>query len=198
VLVATFRTAMHSSFAYDLIAVEQPSAATVDLLKMPVRRKDTGETVALGSFLASMTARCILPQSSTPTVAVIIWGRGADTTVFYQAIEAIKMIGLHGGEWNAEGFGSEFEAGHSIQWVSAYAVAEADDFTYDSVSPVANFKAAQESLAAWTQHIVRPVAKNDSLSFMIVSTAATTELAQQIKEAAKECLALVCFPHESE
>ena len=187
---------MQPSFAYDLIAVDPPSDATVGLLNMPVKRKDTGEMVALGQFLAAVTASRMYTSSLTPAVTVVSWGQGADSSVFYQIIEALKLIGLCGGEWKAEGLGREFEAGCSIQWVSAYAVAESTDSTYLEISPAANADKAQGVMDAWLHHIVRPVAKDDALSFMIVATAKTPELAEEIKEAAKVCLIEACFPED--
>jgi hypothetical protein len=184
------------AFAYDLIAIDPPSAATIGLLNMPVKRKDTGDMVALGQFLAAVTASRMYTPSLTPAVSVVSWGQGADSSVFYQIIDALKLIGLCGGEWKAEGLGSEFEAGCSIQWVSAYAVAESTDSTYLEISPAANADKVQGVMDAWLHHIVRPVAKDDALSFMIVATAKTPELAEEIKEAAKTCLIGVCFPEE--
>lgn len=189
---------MQPAFAYDLIAVDPPSAATIGLLKMPVKRKDTGEMVALGQFLAAVTASRMYTPSFTPAVTVVSWGQGADSSLFYQIIEALKLIGLCGGEWKAEGLGGEFEAGCSIQWVSAYAVAESTDSTYLEISPAANADKVQGVMDAWLNHIVRPVAKDDALSFMIVATAQTSELAEDIKEAAKACVVAVCFPKDPE
>jgi hypothetical protein len=186
------------SFVFDLIAVEPPSRATLDLLNMPVKRKDTGDMVALGQFLAAVTASRMYTPSLTPAVTVVSWGQGAVSSVFYQIIEALNLIGLCGGEWKAEGLGGEFEAGCSIQWVSAYAVAESTDLTYLEISPAANTDKVQGVMDAWLHHIVRPVAKDDALSFMIVATAKTPELAEEIKEAAKECLVAICFPQDSE
>jgi hypothetical protein len=184
------------SFAFDLIAIEPPSAATLALLSMAVKRKDTGEMVALGKFLAAVTASRMYSPSFTPTVTVASWGKGASSSVFYQVIEALKLVGLCGGEWKAEGFGGEWEVGCSIQWVSAYAVAESTDSTYLELSPAANADKVRRVMDAWLHHIVRPVAKDDALSFMIVATAKTPELADAIKESAKLQLVEHCFPRK--
>ena len=184
------------SFVFDLIAVEPPTAATLALLGMPVKRKDTGEMVALGKFLAAVTASRMYTPTFTPAVTVVSWGKGADSSVFYQMIEALKLVGLCGGEWKAEGLGGEWEAGCSIQWVSSYAVAESTDSTYLDLSSAANADKVQGVMDAWLHHIVRPVAKDDALSFMIVATAKTPELADAIKESAKLQLVEHCFPRE--
>lgn len=182
------------SFVFDLIAVEPPSAATLALLEMPVKRKDTGKMVALGQFLAAVTASRMHTPSLTPAVTVVSWGKGADSSVFYQVVEALTLVGLCGGEWKAEGLGGEFETGCSIQWVSAYAVAESTDSTYLEISPAANADKVQAAMDAWLHHIVQPVGKNDALSFMIVATAKTSALADAIKESAKLQLVEHCFP----
>jgi len=183
-------------YVFDLMGVEPPSRATLDLLNMPVTRKDTGEMVALGKFLAAVTASRMYTPSFTPAVTAVSWGKGADSSVFYQMIEALKLVGLCGGEWKAEGLGGEWEAGCSIQWVSAYAVAESTDSTYLELSPAANADKVQGVMNAWLHHIVRPVAKDDALSFMIVATAKRPELADAIKESAKLQLVEHCFPRK--
>jgi hypothetical protein len=109
--------------------------------------------VALGQFLAAVTAGRMYTPNLTPAVTVVSWGQGADSSVFYQIIEALKLIGLCGGEWKAEGLGGEVEAGCSIQWVRAYAVAESTDSTYLEISPAANADKVQGVMDAWVHYI---------------------------------------------
>ena len=59
--------------------------------------------VALGEFLAAVTAAQMFTASGTPAVTALAWGKMADSSVFYQMISALKLIGLCGAEWNAEG-----------------------------------------------------------------------------------------------
>jgi hypothetical protein len=181
------------SYVFDLISLEQPSRASLDLLNMPVKRKDTGEMVALGEFLAAVTAAQMFTASGTPAVTALAWGKMADSSVFYQMISALKLIGLCGAEWNAEGVGWEWDSGRFLQWVSAYAVAESTETTYLEVSPVANGDKVQSVMDAWVGHIVQPVTKDDPLSIMIIAVATTPELAHEIKEAAKASLEALCF-----
>jgi hypothetical protein len=184
------------SFVYDLISVAPPSAATLDLLNMPVQRKDTGEQIALGGFLTAVTASAMYTTSYIPSVVVVNWGQGVGPILFYQIIEALNHIGLYGGEWKAEGFGHSWDKGRLVNWVSAYAVSESTNSTYFEISPIPNFDKFRGIVDAWIQHIVQPVAKDDPPSFMIVATAKTQGLAMEIKDAAKKSLLSVCFPKE--
>ena len=166
--------------AFTLISAAAPSEATMELLQMPVTRKDTGTTVRLGDFLTSVTASRIGSEDGVSAIAVVCWGKETDGDTFYKIILALKDIDIKGGEWNAEGFTSEWEAGRFIHWVSAYSLTESTERTYSEISPTINHDGVQGALNSWLQHIVRPVAKDDALSFMITAVARSQEKANQI------------------
>jgi hypothetical protein len=171
--------------AFTLISASAPSEGTIQLLQMPVTRKDTGTTVRLGDFLCSVTASRIGSQGGASAIAVVCWGKESDSDIFYKIIHALKNIE---GEWNPEGFGNEWKEGRSIHWVSAFSIDESSDNTYSEISPIMNREAVCGVLDAWLHHIVGPVAKDDPLSMMITAVAKSQERANEIVSAGQKLL----------
>jgi hypothetical protein len=171
--------------AFTLISASTLSEATIQLLQMPVTRKDTGGTVRLGDFLASVTAARICSQDGASAIAVVCWGKESSSNTFYKIILSLKEIQ---GDWNPEGFGNEWDNGRFIHWVSAFSLDESSAQTHSEISPTINHNAVRGVLDALLHHIVRPVAKDDPLSMMITAVAKSQEGANEIVSAGKKLL----------
>jgi hypothetical protein len=152
-----------------------PSLATIDLLKMPVTRKDNGETVLLGNFLVSVTAAELITDGGTPAVGIVAWGEGNNPDTFQACIDAVKQLKLFESNWNPEGLIYEWGSKNYISLITAIPTCLATKDTFVERNPK-----IKGVLEAWLNHIVEPVAKNDPASLMIIGVANQQELAAQI------------------
>ena len=178
---------LYHSFA--ITGIQTPSAATVDLLKMPVKRKDTGQTVILGDFLGAISASEIGTADGTPTLGVVAWGRDANQETFTKCISAISQLSIMG-EWSHTSLLHSWEPDSHIFSIRAIPVALA---TTESVS----VNPHQRLLELWLNHIVAPAGKNDSLTLMVIGVAGGQRVANGIVHVTQKNLISVISSSQS-
>lgn len=178
---------VYHSFA--ITSIQTPSAATVDLLKMPVKRKDTEQRVILGDFLGAVSASDIGTADGTPTLGVVGWGRDANQETFTKCISAISQLSIMG-EWSHTSLLHSWEPDSHIFSMRAIPVALA---TSESVS----VNPHQRLLELWLNYIVAPAGKNDSLTLMVIGVAGGQRVANGIVRVAQEKLISAISPSNS-